>query len=445
MKQKLFILMIVLTTIAMVLTSCKSTATTAPAPAAPATSAPQAQATINLTVWHMEQPAYRVQRYQELIDAFNAANPGIVVKQEVQDWGTIYQKAPAAVAAGNAPDMLFTIPDLTPVLKDLNAVQPVEDLVNELNAKYQIYPSVISPYSYEGHIWALPVYNVVHNLWYRKDILSKAGVTPPTTYDELLAAAQKLTTGGQYGIGLPANHNLFTDQTTYDIMINQGAEEIYNTDGTLNFNNPKTVAAFDFYKQLYQYSPPDSSNWAWGEAEACLVSGTCAMILQFAVITSFDKAGGNPADLGVSAIPAAAGVTSGTVAYPCGVMVLTSDPAKKDASYKFLRFLFEPKNYGPFVTAEAGLYLPVTQDTAQNAGFWSDPLITKYNSQLQVMVKNSENGMLFGFLPGNVQTSVAKISSQNILSSALQKMLLEKMSAADAVAWGQAQMEAAIK
>jgi multiple sugar transport system substrate-binding protein len=226
----------------------------------------------------------------------------------------------------------------------------------------------------------------------------------------LLAAAQKLTTGGQYGIGLPANHNLFTDQTTYDIMINQGAEEIYNTDGTLNFDNPKTVAAFDYYKQLYQYSPPDSSNWAWGEAEACLVSSTCAMILQFAVITTFDKAGGIR-NLGVSAIPAATGVTSGTAAYPCGIMVLTSDPAKKDASYKFLRFLFDPKNYGPFVTAEAGLYLPVTQDTAQNAGFWSDPLITKYNSQLQVMVKNSENGMLFGFLPA-MSTSVEDIFAE---------------------------------
>ena len=29
-----------------------------------------------LTLWHMEQPPHRVQRMQELIDAFNKANPG---------------------------------------------------------------------------------------------------------------------------------------------------------------------------------------------------------------------------------------------------------------------------------------------------------------------------------------------------------------------------------
>ena len=33
------------------------------------------------------------------IDEFNAANPDINVKQEVQNWGEIYAKAPASVAA----------------------------------------------------------------------------------------------------------------------------------------------------------------------------------------------------------------------------------------------------------------------------------------------------------------------------------------------------------
>src|SRR5574340_1014686 len=61
-------------------------------------------APVQIRLWHMEQPPQRVARVQQLIDEFNKANPDIAVKQEPQNWGEVYAKAPAAIAAGNAPD-----------------------------------------------------------------------------------------------------------------------------------------------------------------------------------------------------------------------------------------------------------------------------------------------------------------------------------------------------
>ena len=49
----------------------------------------QAQDAVEIVIWHMEQPPQRVKRVQGLIDEFNAANPGIVVSQDVQSWGDI--------------------------------------------------------------------------------------------------------------------------------------------------------------------------------------------------------------------------------------------------------------------------------------------------------------------------------------------------------------------
>jgi hypothetical protein len=108
---------------------------------------------------------------------------------------------------------------------------------------------------YDGHTWAVPIWNMAHSLWYRPSVFQEAGVEVPTTWDEWLAAVEKLTKEGQYGIGLPANKQLYTDQTVYDLMINAGADEIYNSDGTLRFNNPQTVEAFDMYNKLYKFSP----------------------------------------------------------------------------------------------------------------------------------------------------------------------------------------------
>jgi multiple sugar transport system substrate-binding protein len=415
------------------------------APAAD-TQAPAA-APVSITLWNMEQPAYRVQRFQELIDEFNKANPDIVVKQEPQSWNDIYTKAPAAYSAGNAPELLFAIPDFTPIMRAVDAVQPVEDFVKEMDAAHGYIPAVVAPYTYDGHTWAIPMWNMVHSLWFRKSVFEAAGIQPPTTWDEWKAAAEKLTADGKYGIGLPANKQLYTDQTVYDFMINAGAEEIYNSDGTLRFDNPQSVAAFDFYNQLYQYSPPDSPNWMWGEAEACLASGTCGMVLQFTVITTYDtQAEGDPADLGVVAIPHSSDVQqSGTIAYPNAVMLLTKDPAKQEAAYKFLRFLLEPQNYGRFMNMEPGLYLPVTNDGGQADSYWSDPMIVKYKSQVETMLENSKNGMLFGFTGGNTFPSIAQISAQNMLSQVLQKVVIDKMPAADAVKEGQQMMESAIK
>jgi multiple sugar transport system substrate-binding protein len=402
---------------------------------------------VEITLWHMEQPPHRVERVQELIDEFNATNPDIVVKQEPQSWGEIYAKAPAAIAAGNAPELLFAIPDFTPILKDLGKIQPMDDFVAEMDKQHNYYDAAIAPYNYDGAIWAVPLYNMAQSLWYRKSVFEEAGVTPPTTWSEWLEAVKKLTTEQQYGIGLPANRQLYTDQTVYDVMINAGGDEIYNSDGTLRFNNPETVAAFDFYKQLYQYSPADSPNWTWGEAEACFGNRSCAMILQFTVITTYDtQAEGDAADLGVIPIPYKEGVENpGTISYVNAVMLLTDDPAKQEAAKKFLTFILEPENYGRFLNMEPGLFLPVTEDGSQAQSFWNDPLVVKYKAQVETMVENSTKGRLFGFTYGNTFPSIAAISGQNLLAQTLQLVVIEGQSAEEAVATGQELMEEAIE
>lgn len=402
---------------------------------------------VEITLWHMEQPPHRVERVQTLIDEFNAANPGIVVTQEVQSWGDIYTKAPAAVAAGNAPDMLFAIPDFTPILKDLGALQPVDDFIAEMDEAHNFYPAAVQPYNYDGAIWAVPLYNMAHSLWYHVDLFEAAGIEPPTTWDEWLAAAEALTTDEVYGIGIPANRQLYTDQTVYNLMINAGADEIYNEDGTLRFNNEDTVEAYDFYSQLYQFTAPDSANWTWGEAEACFASANCAMIMQFTVITTYDTQGaGDPENLGVVAIPQQAGVEDpGTISYVNGVMLLTDDEARLEASYEFLRFLLEPENYGRFLNMEPGLFLPVTEDGSVADSFWNDPLVVKYRAQVETMLENSTSGRLFGFTDGNTFPSIAAISAQNLLAQTLQLVVIDGMSAADAVAEGQTLMEEAIE
>ncbi len=405
-------------------------------------------AVTDIKFWHMEGVPHRVDRIQTLIDEFNAANPDINVSQEVQNWGEIYAKAPASVAAGTAPELLVGIPDFTPILAEMGAAQPVEDFVAELDAKYGFYQKALDQYTYNGHTYAVPLWNMALSLWYRKSDFEAAGIEPPKTWSDLKKAAKALTKDGVYGIGLPGNKQLYTDQTIYSFMVNSGAEEIYNSDGTLRFDNPQTVAAYDVYKELYQYSAPDAANWTWGEAEACFASKGCAMILQFTVISTYDsQAGGDASDLGVIQIPYANGKAhrAGTVSYVNSAMIMTDDEAKMDASKKFLSFLMEPGNYGRFINMEPGLFLPITEAGSQDSTYWDDPVVVKYKSQVETMLDNSTRGSLFGFTNGNTFTSISSISAQNLLAQTLQLTLIDDKSPKDAVAEGMAIMTEAIE
>ncbi|MET0596516.1 MAG: sugar ABC transporter substrate-binding protein [Mesorhizobium sp.] len=397
---------------------------------------------VNLTLWHMEQPPHRVQRMQELLDEFNKANPDIVVKQEPQSWGEVYAKAPAAMSAGNGPDLLFTIPDFTTVMKGIDAVVPVDDLVKELDAKHGFVPATLAPYQYDDHVWAVPAYNMAISLWYRNSALKAAGIEVPKTWSEWKAAAEKLSADGKYGIGLPANKQLYTDQTVYSFMVNNGAADIYKDDGSIDFDKPQTVAAYQAYADLQKLSPPDSPSWTWGEAEACFASASCGMILQFTVINTYDtQAEADPADLGVAPVPHADDqVDSATISYSNAIMLTTKDAAKQEAAKKFLTWLLEPQTYGRFLTMEPGLFLPVTNDGAEADSFWKDPVVTKYKSQVETMVANSKNGKLFGFTTGKVFPSIGAISAQNVIAETLQHIVVDGQSAADAVKAGQARM-----
>ena len=397
---------------------------------------------VNITFWHMEQPPHRVQRMQELLDEFNKAHPDIMVKQEPQSWGEVYAKAPAAFAAGTGPDLLFGIPDFTTVIKGIDAVVPVDDLAKEMEAKHGFVPATIAPYQYDGHTWAIPAYNMAISMWYRNSEFKAAGIEVPKTWSEWKAAAEKLSVDGKYGVGLPANKQLYTDQTVYALMVNSGAQDIYNEDGSISFDKPQTVSAFETYGALQKLSPPDSTSWTWGEAEACFASATCGTILQFSVINTYEtQAEADPTDLGVAPVPHADDMTeSGTISYSNAIMLTTKDEAKQAAAKTFLAWLLEPANYGRFLTMEPGLFLPVTNDGAEAESFWSDPVVTKYKSQVETMIANSKNGKLFGFTTGKVFPSIGAISGQNVIAESLQKMVVDGDSAADAVKYGQQKM-----
>lgn len=399
-----------------------------------------------ITLWHMEEPPNRVKRFQEITDAFNKANPDIKVTAQVQSWGDAYSKFPASIMSGTGPDLLFTIPDYTTLIKELGVVQPVDDIIASLDSKHGFLDTALEPYKYDGQTWAVPIFGMVQVLWYRNDLLQAANVEPPKTWAELKAAAEKLTSGSQYGIALPGSKSMATDQVLYSFLVSGGAKHVINGNNEITFDNEKTVAAYQMYSDLMKFSPPDSNTYQWGEPQALFNSGSVAMAIEKGqYLSTFESESGRPAsDLGVVPMPVGEGGEEGSIYYSNGIMVLTDDAAKKEAITKFFEFLFEPETYGSFVNAEPGLFLPVTEDGSKAESFWNDPVISKYKDQVEVLIQASSKGALFGFTDG-VATKIGQIAGPNYMAQTLENIIIAGKSVEESVKWGQAQMETAVK
>jgi multiple sugar transport system substrate-binding protein len=402
---------------------------------------------VPLTLWHQEQPPNRVQQFQKVIDAFNKSQDQFQVRQQVQNWEDAYQKTTAAIQAGEPPDLQFTIPDFTVAIKETGAVQPVADIVEEINSSHPFLENAMRPYSYEGDTWAVPLFGMIQMLWYRKDMFEAAGLdpnSPPKNWDELRQYSEQLTSGDKYGMGITSSKHLYTDQEFYTFMITNGGKELFAEDGSVAFDTPGNVETVAFYKELSEFSPPGSNSWTWAEPQAALNSGTLAMAIEKGqFLGPFEEESGRPAsDLGVAPVPWPPGGERGSIYYSNGAMLLTDDEEKKEAAKEFLTFVLDPKNYADLLLAEPGLFLPVTED-GDTAAWKDSEVLSKYPEAVNMMVEQSKYGYLFGFTRDEIPPGIGQISAENLLSQVVQKAIVEGESPEAAVAWGQQEMQSA--
>lgn len=402
-----------------------------------------------ISIWHMEEVDSRVQQFNMIAEKFNAAHSDIKVSFTVTSWDDAYSKVPAAIMAGNGPDMLQSLPDYGKVIYDLGVLADVTDMVAKLDEEYGFFDSAVETYTYDGRVYAVPAYDMAQVLWYRKDLFAAAGLEAPKTWDDVVACAKALTDkeNGKYGIALPASLSMATDQVVYSIMASCGGADVVDEGNNVTFDNPGTVKAFEYYQELLKYAPVDCDTYTWGEPQALFNEGTVAMAIEKGqYLSPFETDSGVSAEnLGCVLMPVLDdSCTSTAIHYVNSFMVLAQDEKKQAAILEFLKFLLSEEAYGDFLNAEPGLFLPVTETGATYESWTSNEVLTRYPEQVATLCESAANGALFGFTNG-VCDKIGAISGPYLIAQSLQQMTVNGLSPADAVAWGQAAMEEAIE
>ncbi len=165
------------------------------------------------------------------------------------------RKQPDAFAANPALYQLGGVANgtLTPLL-NAGTIRPLDDLV----AKYGQNLTPNQLIRIDGRIMAVAMMVNAQHFMYRSDILQELGIQPPKTYDEVLAAAERIRASGkmQHPLGGTFKAGWDLAQEFNNMFLGFGGS-FTNANNTPAVNGPAGVRALEMLKRLSTYMDPE--------------------------------------------------------------------------------------------------------------------------------------------------------------------------------------------
>ncbi|MFM8607689.1 MAG: ABC transporter substrate-binding protein [Hyphomicrobiales bacterium] len=184
---------------------------------------------------------------------------------------------------------------------ELDAAGLLEDLDTYIAKDKKIDAADIAPYFREfgqkigGKTKLLMVDGDFQMVYYRTDVLKKAGLQPPKTWQDYVAVASKIHGQDMNGDGTPDYgscifkkrnaQSYFAIQTIASSFVQtKGTSQGFHFDNTTMkpiINNEAWKKAFELYKETGKYGPPEELNMDIGDTRAVFKAGRCGLLIEW--------------------------------------------------------------------------------------------------------------------------------------------------------------------
>lgn len=214
-------------------------------------------------------------------------------------------------------------------------------------------------------------------LYYRKDLFAKAGLKPPTTWPEYLAAAQKLNTGGVAGNTMIAKSgdvsmflvDWYTRFASIGGKLMSGSPQHKNF--TPRLTSPQAVAALQHMVDCVKASTPGVLSYDFTISTDAFSAGKTAMMIMWSTIAGpvYNPKTSKVADKVAVAVTPGVGANRGRIVRGGWGMGIPKNAQNKDGAWTILTYLTS-KEWGKFEVAAH------QTDPARNSVFF-DPTLNK--------------------------------------------------------------------
>lgn len=172
-----------------------------------------------------------------IIKEFETQNPDIKIKWIDVPFSEGEKRTLASVLSDTPPDLINLNPDFSALLAQRGALY-------EIDTKYtsEFNQEILETLKYNGKLYSLPWYATSAITIYNKDLIEKAGVKVPLTYEELGKISPQIRMTGAYSM-LPN----ITENDTMLRILNK-----YGINSAENISSKKSVEVFEYFKKLYE-------------------------------------------------------------------------------------------------------------------------------------------------------------------------------------------------
>lgn len=229
--------------------------------------------------WTTEEQPERLAIQEQMAADFAAAtgNDVQVIPVSENELGT---RATAAFAAGDLPDVIYhTLQYVLPwteagILDPDAATDIIDDLGDDTFAPGALEMAEID----DGIYAAVPVDGWTQMVVYRTDLFEAAGLEPPTSYANILAAVEALHNPPEL-FGFVAATKIdenFMSQVLEHVFLANGVSPV-DDDGFAPLDEDSTIEVLEFYKAIAEASPP--GDLFWQQSRELYFAGQAAMII----------------------------------------------------------------------------------------------------------------------------------------------------------------------
>jgi multiple sugar transport system substrate-binding protein len=191
---------------------------------------------------------------------------GIKVNVEVVDWGVQLDRIRNAAVSGEGPDITQAGTTQVPFFAALGGFEDLSDRVGDIGGA-DAYPEGVWKTTQvvgQDGTWALPWVTEARSIYYRKDILAKAGVDPSTAFQDWDSFRSTLQTikGKVPGIqpfGTPGKKAFDLVHHVMPFVWDAGGAELTDDNSKSAINSPEAVQGVEFFAGLVKDGLADKS------------------------------------------------------------------------------------------------------------------------------------------------------------------------------------------
>lgn len=207
--------------------------------------------TITFGGWSGEEEAARPV-IMEMIDTFNAANPGVTVEWLGYPWAQVQQNFLLLLRSGDAPEVAQLQDRWLSTFGELGALADMNDVFGQEYIESLIAPGLLTVGQYQGQQLGLPWIAGSIGLVANLNVLEAAGVAElPETIDAFVAALEAIKANDPasvpFAITTVGNGTISTD---FQVWLWTFGGNLFDAEGNVTVDSPEALEALTFVKGL---------------------------------------------------------------------------------------------------------------------------------------------------------------------------------------------------